>query len=174
MTKKPWAKEQQMNWDMIIPQITSMWFKGENRITFDIPNSFFFIDEVEGQRVLGLHGHQVKGQLGVPWYGLRRIEESITASMAHVGKPINHVMMGHFHTEAIFDRVGGQVIANPCMKGADEYALGAGFKPSNAGQTMYGIHPRNGITHRWRINLQEYTEPTGLLKWWDGGVLGDL
>lgn len=172
MSRKPMAKMQEMNWDMIVPQIVSTFFDANSGVLFDIPDSFFFIDEVRHQRVLGFHGHQVKGWSGIPWYGIKRFDENLTGTLARAGTPIDHIVMGHFHTEAIFDRVGGEVIAGPCMKGADEYTLSAGFRPAPAGQTMFGIHDDHGITHRWRLDLQNAYEPRGEFKWWPGGTLG--
>ena len=173
MTRKPWAKGASMNWDMIVPQIASTKFSGSDRVTFRIPDSFFFVDEIRGQRILGLHGHQVKGWASIPWYGINRTVGNLTEVLSNEGMPIDHVVMGHFHTEAIFDRVGGEVIAGPCLKGADEYTLSAGFKPAPAGQTLFGLHGTHGVTHRWRIDVQDAYEPKGEFNWWPGGTLGD-
>lgn len=172
MSRKPWAKGASLNWDMVVPQIVSSFFAGDATVEFDIPDSFFFVDEIRGQRVLGFHGHQVKGWSGIPWYGIKRFDENLTGALAKVGVDIDHIVMGHFHTEAIFDRVRGEVVASGCVKGADEFTLSAGFRPAPAGQTMFGMHEDHGITHRWRLDLQNAYEPTGVFEWWPGGTLG--
>lgn len=195
MQKKPMAKMQHLNWDIIVPQIASTYFAGEKRVTWNIPNSFFFIDEVRHQKILGFHGHQVKGWASIPWYGINKTVNNLTdlidtqyartiENAVRKGLDIdlndlrslriNHVVMGHFHTEAIFDRsIDGEIIAGPCLKGADEFTLSAGFRPASAGQTMFGIHENHGITHRWRLNVQDVYEPKGDFSWYSGGVLGD-
>lgn len=114
-SRKPWAKGASLNWDMVVPQIVSSFFAGDATVEFDIPDSFFFVDEIRGQRVLGFHGHQVKGWSGIPWYGIKRFDENLTGALAKVGVDIDHIVMGHFHTEAIFDRVRGEIVANPCF-----------------------------------------------------------
>ncbi len=172
MSRKPWAKGASLNWDMVVPQIVSSFFAGDPTVEFDIPDSFFFVDEIRGQKVLGFHGHQVKGWSGIPWYGIKRFDENLTGALAKVGVDIDHIVMGHFHTEAIFDRVRGEIVSNPCIKGADEFTLSAGFRPAPAGQTMFGLHDEHGITHRWRLDLQNAYEPTGAFEWWPGGTLG--
>jgi hypothetical protein len=174
MTKKPMAKDAHINWDMVVPQIVSTFFAEDSGVEFNIPNSFFFVAEVRGQRILGFHGHQVRGFASIPWYGINRFVGSLAEVLADRDIRIDHVVMGHFHTEMIMDRVRGEVIASPCMKGADEYALSAGFKPVTAGQTLFGLHEEHGVTHRWRINLQQAYEPRGLFQWYPGGALGDL
>lgn len=194
MYRKPWAKEADWNWDVIIPQIASTYFMREPRVTWTLPDGFFFLDDVRGQRFVGLHGHQVKGWASIPWYGINKTVENLATmvdsqrtreliTQAQSGQVVdlkdlqslrvNHVVMGHFHTEAIFDRTDGEVIANPCMKGGDEFTISAGFKPARAGQTMFGVHEQHGITHRWRLDLQDAYEPTGSLQWYGGGSLAE-
>lgn len=168
MTKKPWAKEATMNWDIVIPQIVSTKFWQEPRVKFSFTDSFFFLDEVRGWRNLGLHGHQIKGWAGIPYYGINRIVGNLDEVLIHNGIEVHNVVLGHFHTQAVLDKVGGQTIIGPCMKGADEFTLSAGFKPSPAGQTMFGMHEEQNITHQWRLNLQDAYEPRGFFEWWDG------
>lgn len=173
MTKRQWAKDAEMNWDSIIPQICSTQFSGSDRVSFLVPNSFFFIDEIRGQRFLGLHGHQIRGWAGIPWYGINRIIGNLDEVFAHNGPEIHHAVMGHFHQAASVEKVKGEVIATGCVKGPDEYSLGAGVKPSPASQIIFGVHADHGITHRWKIDLQDAYEPSGILEWWPGGTLGD-
>ena len=170
MTKKPWAKEAEMNWDMVIPKIVSQWFRTEPRVTFNLPNSFFFIDDIHGQTFCGFHGHQVKGWAGIPWYGINRFVNNLTEAMQVIGKPFDHVVLGHFHSEAQFERVRGRVLANPCMKGPDEYTLQTGLAPAPAAQIAFGVHPTHGPTHIWPIRLQDAYEPQGTFLWQPSGV----
>lgn len=172
--RKNWAKLPELNWDLVVPQIASTYFAGEPRVQFKIPQSFFFLDEVRGQTFLGAHGHQVRGWAGIPWYGLNRFFGNLTEVLESKDQRVDHVVLGHFHTEAISDRIKGEMIAGPCLKGADEYTLSAGFKPAAAAQTMFGVHAEHGVTHRWRIDVQDSYEPRGVFSWYPGGSLGEI
>jgi hypothetical protein len=174
MTRRPTAKDSHINWDIVVPQIVSTFFDSSDGVDFTIPRSFFFVTEVRGQRILGFHGHQIRGFASIPWYGINRFVSSLTEVLQDRDLGIDHVVLGHFHNEMIMDRVSGEVIASPCLKGADEYTLSAGFKPVPAGQTLFGIHEEHGVTHRWRLNLQNAYEPRGDFSWFPGGSLGEV
>lgn len=196
MSRKPTAKNPELNWDVIVPQILSMQFKGDKRVKFSIPDSFFFVDDVRHNRFVGLHGHQVKGHSGIPYYGIQRALGGLTEMVDSMSLRalqqridggdddidlstdlrtlrVNHVVMGHFHQEAKFDRLDGEIIMAPCMKGSDEFSLSSGYRPNRAGQTLFGVHADHGITHRWRIDLQDAYEPKGEFLWWPGGTLAE-
>lgn len=195
MSRKPMHKMPHMNWDMIIPQIASSFFFNDKNVVWNIPKSFFFIDQIYGETFLGLHGHQVKGWASIPWYGINKTVGNLVTAMDQQkmnelereakekgqisidltdlqSLRINNVVMGHFHQEALFERVGGAVMASGCMKGPDEFSLGSGFSPSPASQLMFGVHRNEGVTHRWNMHLQNYYEPKGVFEWWSGEDIG--
>lgn len=70
--------------------------------------------------VLLVHGDQVRGQLGFPWYGVgKKAAGWAGADMP----PWDYLLMGHFHTAAAFDLNRRTVLATGSIETDNSYAL---------------------------------------------------
>lgn len=66
----------------------------------------------------------------------------------------DYVTLGHFHTCADLDLVGGgEVFMNGSAKGPDEYSMGSMFLGTRPRFWLNGVHHRQGATWRYPINL---------------------
>lgn len=71
----------------------------------------------------------------------------------------DYVTMGHFHTTASLDLVGGgEVLMNGSAKGPDEYSMGKMFLGTRPRFWLHGVHHRQGATWRYPINLDYIPE----------------
>jgi hypothetical protein len=98
------------------------------RITWDLPldrprgdewfSRFNIIGEHEGMLI---HGDQIKGMLGYPWYGVgKKVAGWRTAART---RGFSYVWLGHFHTQATFDLNDATVLATASPESDNGFAL---------------------------------------------------
>jgi hypothetical protein len=146
------------SFDRLAYEMMSLFTANHKEITYDIPKSFFHIIEIEGKKFLFLHGDNVKGWMGIPFYGLKRMADNFQAILAGHGRSYDYVCMAHFHQNMSMDAVRGEYFMNGTWKGGDEYALGALFVVADPRQQLFSVNPRKGITWRLPLSLR-FTKP---------------
>jgi len=95
------------------------------------------------------HGHQARGWMGMPWYGLDKMKRRISDTMGIV---FDKVFTGHNHVTAStegWESIGSWV-------GATGYSMGKQMA-STPMQSLFGFHPKRGLT--WRYNIVLGDEP---------------
>lgn len=114
--------------------------------------------EVEGLRILAVHGHDLGvkggdgmiGALGPIMRGRLKLETQKAAQ----GKRFDLLMMGHWHFDAFMP---GLMVVNT-LKGYDEFARSSlRAKPTPPSQTLFFVHPQHGITSYWRVFADSIT-----------------
>lgn len=96
------------NWDLVCYEVTRLMVCGtedrptriarDNRITFDISDTFYNLDRVFDWGSLIVHGHQIRGGFaGFPFYGVGKKAWGWIDSVPH---PWDYLWFGHFHTYA--------------------------------------------------------------------------
>jgi len=92
------------NWDRVCYEVTRLLVLGPDRakpnhggrITFEIADDFYVVDEVMGHSNLVLHGHQIRGGFGgFPWYG---VGKKAAGWIDAIPQPWERLYFGHFHT----------------------------------------------------------------------------
>jgi len=139
------------NYDYLVSHMLERMLSGQPNLTWNIPKSFYTVEQVENERFLLLHGDVVKSWMGIPFYGLQRAYLKWHALHVDYGKPFDHMIVGHYHNPNRMTMVRNELIINGCIKGGDEYSIGAIAAACDPSQTLFGVHPRKGITHYWVI-----------------------
>lgn len=127
-----------LNWDSLFYETLRLIFnkvKESKRITWDLPldrkaKNWFAVDNVLGWGCMIVHGDQVRGQLGFPWYGFGK---KVAGWIDVVQEPWDYLFAGHFHTCANFTINKRIILANGTSESDNEYAaesLAAGGEPS--------------------------------------------
>jgi len=155
LDKKPVFKAKYANWDYILYKNIELHLRDQKNVTFNIPRSFWLIKEIEGWRFLLLHGDNIRGWQGVPWYGINRAIAQLKEVLEAAGDHFEYMCLGHFHSLATLDRAKGGTIINGSIKGIDEYSIGKLFTGNKAKQLICGVHPRWGKTWSYDIDLQD-------------------
>jgi hypothetical protein len=155
LDKKPVFKAKYANWDYMLYKHIELHLRNQKNITFEIPRSFWIIKEIEGWRFLFLHGDNIKGWQGVPWYGINRAIAQLKEVLEAAEDHFHYMCLGHFHSLATLDRAKGGTIINGSIKGIDEYSIGKLFTGNRAKQFICGVHPRWGKTWSYDIDLQD-------------------
>jgi len=154
MTKEIRYKNQYVNWDHVLYQMLTLALKDQSNVKFDLPKCFYRVREINGHKFLILHGDNIRGWAGIPWYGIDRAVHRLSELLASQGEFFEYVAMGHFHNTAFLDRVKGEKIINGSFIGGNEYSLGKMFTSAEPKQVFMGIHKRVGVSWRFPINLK--------------------
>lgn len=141
------------NFDYLISKMLEKLTKQQRNLTWNIPESFWATEEVQGQKFLLIHGDMVKSWAGIPWYGLDRLYKKWRVLADDYGLNFQHLCIGHFHNPNVFTVVRGKMFVNGSLKGGDEYSIGAISAACDPIQIMFGVNPgRRGHTALWEIN----------------------
>lgn len=153
VTKKPRAKlRAQDNIDWLIYRMLERDFRGDGRITWQIPDSSDCMVPIYDTRFLLTHGDQFRGGSGIAgalsplMLGHHR---KIKRQMA-VDQPFDLMVCGHWHQYWH----GKGLIVNGSLKGLDEYAFQGNFEFEPPQQAMWVTTPERGVTFSWPIQPQ--------------------
>jgi len=147
------------NFDWLIYNIVEREIKASgygDRVTFSIPPSNEVRFNVYDHRFLLLHGHDIGVRGGDGIIGalgpIKRGAIKVGAQQAEMGRGFDTLLLGHWHQ---WIDVHG-IIVNPTLKGYDEFASKVlRATPQRAGQALFFVHPKYGITARWPVFVDE-------------------
>jgi hypothetical protein len=153
--KKPWAKQGFDNADWTAYKIAETALRRNDNIQFDIPKSSQHrVTVADNWNCLLFHGDGIRSTMpGVPWGGVSRRVNALSAQYQSAGQPIDCYFLGHFHTANWVQTNAGWIGMNGSIKGPDEYSMkqfGGGSSPQ---QMLLTFHPQRGPTDCSVINL---------------------
>lgn len=145
-TRKPIAKGRvRDNFDWLLYRVLARHFRGDDRITWNIPDSADAYFEIYGHRHVLTHGDQGKGGDGltgllIPMSKLdlkkrRRDQQAFDTTYSHM-------WAGHWHTYLTM----GSVTVNGSGKGTDEYSFDGNFGAEDPRQAFAVITPEHNVT----------------------------
>jgi len=131
-------------------------FRNDKRVQFYIPGESDAYFKVYDHRFLLTHGDSlgVKGGDGIigPLGPITRGVIKIRNSEMQIGRDIDTVLMGHWHTLTW----GDGYIVNGALKGYDEYArLALRARYTRPSQALWFVHPEQGLTAHWPVHLDK-------------------
>jgi len=133
---------------------------GQNKgIKININESWCGIIRIWGWKLFGFHGDGIPCQQGVPFFALDR---KLKAWHMQFGG-FNYAFGGHFHKEhsdEISSRLKYFMVSS--LTSDDEWAQKKLGISSNPSQGLYGLHPREGITWRYSLVVDEKFLPESL------------
>lgn len=154
-SRKPRAKfRAHTNYDWLTYQIVERHFKGDKRVTFQIPDGPDAAYRVHGHRFVLSHGDQFRGgdgQVGALGPILRGDLRKRTRN-GQIDLGYDTLLLGHWHQYTHM----GRVIVNGSLKGYDEYASVSNFGFEVAQQALFFTHPKHGITIACPVIVQEH------------------
>lgn len=149
----------QDNWDYLIAEFARCYCKDLGNVNFTIPNAFSVNVDVNGVGFNLSHGDDVRGNLGIPFYGMVRRQKGLIALGAAANAPrVRYYVMGHHHVAANLSDIDGELIVNGAWVGTDAYAYNrfAGYREPC--QWFHGVNPHHGITWRMNVKLKRENE----------------
>ena len=150
------------NWDYLIAELARLYCADIDNVAFVIPDAFSVNLNIGGVGFNISHGDDVRGSLGIPYYGLQRRQRSLTA-LAHTqdGPRIRYFCCGHFHKPGIVGDMDGEMLINGPWVATDAYAYNAFAGYTEPSQWLHGVNPKYGITWRMAVNLRSEQEKKG-------------
>lgn len=149
--KPYWDNKAINNYDYLVGKIVERQLAKQPNITFNLPKSFWALQEVENTRFLVTHGDSVKGWGGIPFYGLQRLYTKMRTLQQDYGADFHHIVCGHLHNPNEFTIVRHKMFINGALVGGDPFSIGAISAACDPVQLFFGVHPRRGITWRFPI-----------------------
>ena len=157
--KKIQTKEPTRSWDYLIYEHARALLRDCPNVAVEVPDAWAVMYELEGKLFYQGHGHFVKSWNSIPFYGINRMTSRLGAVLAKHFRPVDYWLFGHFHTHGSIENAGGEYLINPPLIGPQEYGMHAFGDAVPPGQTLFGVHPKYGITHRWRLAAEEVWPP---------------
>jgi len=147
-------KDPGYNWDWACYQLIAMYLKDYDNVHFDLPKRLWQVTDVLDTKWLHFHGHTIKGWAGIPYYGINRALKEMREALALGDQVFSSVAMAHFHTFDYKQIPTGALVMNGCVKGGDEYAMGAIHTTSDPTQMFTLVHNERGVLFSKPIYLQ--------------------
>jgi hypothetical protein len=140
-TIKPQSKKASAHsYDRLIAYMLRRHFRNDKRVTFQTSESFDVYFPIYDRKVLLTHGDRMGSRGGQGFIGplatIMRGAQKVIAEQAALGRHVDEVHHGHFHTEAYI----GWVLSNGCLPGYSEYAKAFRMRPAPP-QQFLGLLP---------------------------------
>lgn len=150
------------NWDYLIAETARQHCQQIDNIEFLIPNAFSCNIDINGVGFNLSHGDDVRGNMGIPFYGMIRRQKGLIAlGAARSGPPIRYFCMGHHHVAASLSDINGELLVNGAWPATDAYAYNSFSSYREPAQWIHGVNPLHGITWRLNVKLRHDRETNG-------------
>jgi len=145
MTRKPRAKlRAKTNFDWLLSKMLEKHFKGNDKVSFIVPESADVLVHVYGHGQLLTHGDQVTGGGGIGgiYPPIMRLRARKQQRHLQVGSSFSTLWMGHWHQYLSTP----SLVVNGSLKGYDEYAMVSNFAFEQPQQAFAVVTPEKGLT----------------------------
>lgn len=142
--RSQWKEGGYNSYNFIVGFVAKERLSSVSHINFNLyPNSKSLVD-IKGWKYLCMHGHNIKGWSGIPWYGTdRQVAKEAKARRNMPGKNFDKIVMGHFHTPVWTN----DYIVNGSLSGTNEFDHGQG-RHADPAQVAFLVHPKYGEMNR--------------------------
>jgi len=127
-----------------------------NRVTFDIAEEFWCLDRVWDWGNLVVHGDQIRGWAGIPYYGVQKKTHGWADAMP---KDWDNLLFGHFHTYAAGTINYRRWFCNGTTESANSYALEELASAGPPSQRLLFMTEKHGIISDHQIFLEDDRAP---------------
>jgi hypothetical protein len=140
------------NGDRMLYQITSQLVP---EVDWRIAEDWWAVADLgEKCRFLLLHGDNVRGYNGIPWYGwTRKVLAWSSLSSIWPDMAFDHVTAGHFHTPVSIYVNGRRLWINASTESHNPYALEQLAAAGEPAQWLLFAKPERGVTAEYLVNL---------------------
>lgn len=137
------------NADRMVYKLVSMLMRDEPRITFNLADpagerAWYKIMHIGNYSALLIHGDQIRGSMGYPWYGLGKKVHS-WASGGLGDDTFQDVMLGHYHQIAMVPLNKRVAWANGSTESTNTFASEMLAAQSDPGQWLLFVEPEAGV-----------------------------
>lgn len=147
------------NADRMLGRIIELMFANEPRISFVIPDgahdrNWYDIMQIGNYSAMLLHGDQMRGHSGIPFYGFQKKVNSWAAGA--IRDDFQDVYMGHWHQRSLIPLNTRNVYVNGSTESYNTYAQEQLAAMSDPSQWLLFVHPERGrVTASYGVDLTE-------------------
>lgn len=146
------------NWDIALYWLLKILLSDQPNVDFEVSETSFLVYGIPGHerfRHALIHGDQARSWLGIPFYGMERTGARMTSML---GMTLDYVHAGHHHNEADWPSNRVEFLMNGSWVGGSDLSVNRLMRTSRPAQNMYFCHPRRGITARYSLQLDDWSE----------------
>lgn len=137
------------NADRMVYRVAELMLRDEPRCTWHMADpegerAWYMIMEVGSYRAMLIHGDQIRGSMGFPWYGLGKKVHAWASGGLPGGDNFQDVMMGHYHQLASVPLNHRTVWANGSTESTNTFAAETLAAQSQPGQWVLTVDPWAG------------------------------
>jgi hypothetical protein len=141
LTKKNQFKQgARNNFSYLAHQIANMYVRNHKNIEIHEGDGMSILANVLGKKFLIKHGHTVKSQLGMPFYGIDREKGREAVRRMGTDKNFDYMSIGHWHVPGMINGI----LINGNLPGTTELDHGLG-RSSDPSQVSFFVHPKWGV-----------------------------
>ena len=153
--RKKGARPKSYNWDMIVYKLLEERLANHPIKNFVIEGAGNCIFDIAGNLFGMVHGDEVKGWGGLPFYGLTRQDARNIRTLNVIPQ---YVLLGHHHQPASIPIGYGEYLMSGNWVGANNLS---GVVGSNTpSQWCFGVSPEHGVCDRFLLYLDDVRKPT--------------
>lgn len=147
------------NADKMIMRLVELMLHDEPRITFNTTDysgerSWYRIMQIGNYKALLIHGDQIRGANGYPWYGLGKKVHSWGSGGLGADSDFQDVMLGHYHQLACVPLNHRFAWANGSTESTNTFASEMLAAQSRPGQWLLYVDPEDGdVTASYKVRL---------------------
>lgn len=138
------------NADKMVYRVAELMLRDEPRLTWNIADpvgerAWYKIMHVGNYRAMLIHGDQIRGSMGFPWYGLGKKVHSWASG--GIPETFDDLMMGHYHQMAAVPLNHRTVWANGSTESTNTFAAETLAAQSSPGQWVLTVDGVAGVVH---------------------------
>lgn len=144
------------NADRMLYQIVSQLTADLGNVEWHIAAEWWMTADLgEKSKFLLLHGDQVRGYNGIPWYGwMRKVMGWSSLIRIWPNMDFDHVAAGHFHTPVSLYLNSRRIWINASTESHNPYALEQLAAAGEPAQWLLFCRPARGITAEYLVSLE--------------------
>lgn len=137
------------NHDNIVHYIVKARMSEHDNVNVDYKPAWWAMQDVNNTRFCLVHGDNMRSTIN----SLISEEQRIQSLISGVEDPFKILVAGHFHTHHELETSRGRIILNGSFVGGDVHSMKALKVRSRPTQTVMGVHPENGVTWKYCLDL---------------------
>jgi hypothetical protein len=149
------------NADKMVYRILQLLMRNEPRFSLEMTDpvgerNWYRILEIGSYKALLIHGDQIRGAMGFPWYGLGKKVNSWGAGGLGPDSDFQDVFMGHYHQLGAVPLNQRLVWANGSTESTNTFAAEVLAAQSDPSQWLLFVNPDKGaVTGSYAVRLKE-------------------
>jgi hypothetical protein len=147
------------NSDRMVYRVIQLMLRDEPRLTFNMADpvgerAWYKVAEIGNYKALLIHGDQIRGSMGFPWYGLGKKVHSWGSGGLGADSDFQDVMMGHYHSLARVPLNHRSAWANGSTESTNTFAAETLAAQSRPTQWLLFVDPTAGrVTASYGVEL---------------------